>query len=382
MRIIRRYLIPVVLAVWLSVPGTASADRIVLKDGSIEESEKVWESENHIHFILKGTDSIVIRYAKEIVERVERSDQNDSFPSTPKTIPLKEIKPNEELKTQIKVKKRTASDHSTVFVESNLPEEYQKIIQKSRGIVFYDPRRKRRFWASPMSQHKDLQGALNALAGIYRRKPGWVEAHMGDENDLEGIHRNLLNQLKAETSPASTSAVQAGRMAELFFLGEEDLPYQVQPGRRYSTLEDAVSALSEMYGKPTAWIKKNMGGSNELNVIHQNLLEAISKSGEGAKDTSERKPVVFPELDIPTKTQFYDPRRSEKYWTGKMTRHNSLNDAIQALSQQYNVSPQWIENHMGDTNILVEIHQNIQKSLSHSNKGDIHSSLPPTGGTH
>lgn len=364
MRIIRRYLIPVVLAVWLSVPGTASADRIVLKDGTIEESEKVWESENHIHFILKGTDSVVIRYAKDIVERVERSDHNDSFPSTPKTIPLKEIQPNEKLNTQIRAKKRTASGHRAVFVERNLQEEYRKIIQKSRGISFYDPRRKRRYWASPMSQHKDLQGALNALAGIYRRKPEWVEAHMGDENDLEGIHRNLLNQLKAETSPALTGAGQAGHMAELFFLGEDDRPYQVQPGRRYSTLEDAVSALSEMYGKPKAWIKKNMGGSNELNVIHQNLLEAISRNGEGAKETSERKPAVFPELDISNKTQFYDPRRSEKYWTGKMTRHNSLKSAIQALARQYNVSPQWIENHMGDTNLLVEIHKNIQKSLS------------------
>lgn len=364
MRMIRRYFIPVVLAVWLSVYDTASADRIILKDGSIEESEQVWESENHIHFILKGTDSIVIRYAKEIVERVERSDHKDSFPSTPKTIPIKEIKPNEELKAQIKVKKRTASDHSTDFVESNLQKEYQKIIQKSRGISFYDPRRKRRYWASPMSQHKDLHGALNALAGIYGRKPGWVEAHMGDENDLEGIHRNLLNQLKAEASPSLNSAGQAGQVAELFFLGEQERPYQVQPGRRYSTLEDAVSALSEIYGKPKDWIKKNMGGSNELNVIHKNLLEAISKNGEGTKETSERKTVVFPELGVSNKTQFYDPRRAEKYWTGKMTRNNSLKDAINALAKQYDVSPEWIEAHMGNTNLLVEIHKNIQKSLS------------------
>lgn len=364
MRIIRRYLIPVFLAVWLSVPDIASTDRIVLKDGTIEESEKVWESENHIHFILRGTNSVEIRYSKEIVERVERSDNPDSIPSTPKKIPSKEIKPNEELKTQIEVKKTPASDQSAVLVEGSFQKEYQKIIQKSRGKSFYDPRRKRRYWASPMSQHKDLQGALNALAGIYGRKPEWVEAHMGDENDLEGIHRNLFKQLKAETTPSLNSIGQAGRAAELFFLAEEDRPYQVQPGRRYSTLDDAVSALSEMYGKPNAWIKKNMGGSNELNVIHQNLLKASSKNGERTQERSEREPVVFPKLGISNKTQFYDPRRSEKYWTGKLTRHNSLKDAIHALAKQYDVSPEWIENHMGDTNLLVEIHQNIQKSLS------------------
>jgi ribonuclease HI len=347
----------------MSVPGLALTDRIVLKDGTIEESEKIWESESYIHFILRGTDSIEIRYAKEIVERVERSDNNDSISSTPKTIPSREIKPNEELKTHIEVKKTPASNPSTVLVESSLQKKYQKIIQTSRGISFYDPRRKRRYWASPMSQHKELQDALNALAGIYGRKSEWVEAHMGDENDLEGIHRNLLKHLNAEVSPSLNSNGKTGHVAELFFLDEGDRPYQVHPGQRYSNLEDAVSALSAMYGKPNAWIKKNMGHSNELNVIHQNLLKANSKNGEETQETSEREPVVFPKLGVSNNTLFYNPRRSEKYWTGKLTRHNSLKDAIHALAKQYNVSTEWIENHMGDTNLLVKIHQNIQKSL-------------------
>jgi hypothetical protein len=361
---IRRYLIPVVFAVWLSVPNTAFTDRIILKDGSIEESEKVWESENYIHFILRGTDSIEIRYAKKIVERIERSDNHDPIPSNFEGGPSKKIQPNEELKTHIEVKKTPASDQSTVLVESSHQKEYKKIIKKSKGISFYDPRRKHRYWASPMSQHKDLQGALNALAGVYGRTSEWVEKHMGDENDLGCIHRNLLKQLEAEISPSLTSTGQTGQVVELFFLGEEDRPYQVQPGRRYSTLEDAVSALAEMYGKPKAWIKKNMGSSNELNAIHQNLLKANSKNGEGTQATSEKAPVVFPKLGISNDTLFYDPRRSEKYWTGKMTRYNSLKDAIQALAKQYSVSTEWIENHMGDTNLLVEIHKNIQNSLS------------------
>jgi hypothetical protein len=51
---------------------SAAADTIFLKDGTTEQSERVWETEKFVHFILKGTKTVEIRYSKDIVERIER----------------------------------------------------------------------------------------------------------------------------------------------------------------------------------------------------------------------------------------------------------------------------------------------------------------------
>ena len=58
---------------------------------------------------------------------------------------------------------------------------------------------------------------------------------------------------------------------------------------------------------------------------------------------------------------FYDPQRSDKYWTDKNTRHQSYTDAIEALAKKYGQSPEWIQANMGRTNDLSEIHQNLQR---------------------
>ena len=55
--------------------------RIVLQDGTIETSDRVWESDRYVHFILKGTNGVEIRYAKDIVSRIERD--NEAIEETP-----------------------------------------------------------------------------------------------------------------------------------------------------------------------------------------------------------------------------------------------------------------------------------------------------------
>jgi hypothetical protein len=59
--------------------------------------------------------------------------------------------------------------------------------------------------------------------------------------------------------------------------------------------------------------------------------------------------------------QFYNPRRPQKYWTSAASKHHSFKQAIEALAKQYDRSPEWIEHHMGDTNDLYEIHQNLSE---------------------
>jgi hypothetical protein len=59
--------------------------------------------------------------------------------------------------------------------------------------------------------------------------------------------------------------------------------------------------------------------------------------------------------------QFYNPRRPQKYWTSAASKHHSFKQAIAALAKQYDRSPEWIQHHMGDTNDLYEIHQNLSE---------------------
>ena len=56
---------------------------------------------------------------------------------------------------------------------------------------------------------------------------------------------------------------------------------------------------------------------------------------------------------------FYDPRRPYKYWVSKKSKYKNFNQAIEALAKQYHHSPQWVQAHMGGTNDLAQIHQNL-----------------------
>ena len=93
-------------------------------------------------------------------------------------------------------------------------------------------------------------------------------------------------------------------------------------------------------------------------------------------DLPEKKPevkkLVEPAAGITKKTPasklgglvFYDPRRPYKYWTDKATKHKTYKEAIQALAKKYDRPPEWIQQHMGQTNDLAEIHQNLSAQQS------------------
>ena len=60
--------------------------------------------------------------------------------------------------------------------------------------------------------------------------------------------------------------------------------------------------------------------------------------------------------------EFYNPRRPQKYWTSSASKYQTLDEAIAALAKEYDRSPEWIKQHMGDTNALDEIHRNLASS--------------------
>ena len=282
------------------------ADKIILKDGSVEESDHVWETEHYVHFILKGTQAVEVRYAKEIVERIERDK-----PSQP--VSTKQVEPQSLPRRPAPIEKSTESKVNLAKlppasnVEQNsivLPDE--KYIRQNRKVSFYDPHRSKRYWASRNSHFAILDAALDALARQYGRSRKWVEDHMGSENDLGEIHANLVKQRKLE---------MRGVTEDL----KEKKPLIAKPPE---------------VKKPTA----------QMEVLPKAAIQ-----------------IQIPE--IPKGIKFYDPRRKHKYWTSPAEHYDTLSDAVRALAKQYGERPEWIEEHLGGSNDLSEIHISIRKSL-------------------
>ena len=98
-----------------------------------------------------------------------------------------------------------------------------------------------------------------------------------------------------------------------------------------------------------------MGESNDLAEIHQNLNQAQPEfEAAPAEDLPAKHPDVV----------FYSPRRPYPYWTDVTTKHKSYKEAIQALAEKYERSPQWVQENMGNTNVLSEIHRNLNAGQS------------------
>ncbi len=301
------------IIIWMLLAGLSFADRIVLRDGTVEESERVWISDKFIHFILKGTRSVEIRYAIDIVERVERSE-------APSPADIKNTETVPDNKKQNVLQEKFSQERSSHTAETNsaarikLAAALRKIETESKGIRFYDPRRAKRYRVNKTGAYNDLHSALKELAATYGRTPDWVADHMGEENDVSTIHRNLATQ----------------RIAEM--MSEEEAPPKRLPSSQNKADEAPVGHKTSKAGQPVS-IKP-------------------SSSTRG-----------YPKLNIDKGTKFYDPRRIKKYWTENMARHDTLHDALAALARQYDVTPQWIEDHMGESNLLTDIHQSIRSSL-------------------
>ena len=180
--------------------GYALSDRIVLKDGTIEISDRVWESEKYIHFILKGTKTVEVRYAKEIVDRIEPNTFSEAGGGKPPGKPASVEQRSEwvSIATPGKVppsgipqdlQKQTPASPTGKDLSAKID---SSMVAGLRNISFYDPHRPKRYWSSQNSRHTNLKDAVDALAALYGRSSEWVEANMGDENDLGSIHLRLL----------------------------------------------------------------------------------------------------------------------------------------------------------------------------------------------
>ena len=188
----------------LFIPSSAAvAGRIILKDGSVEESDKIWETEKYIHFILKGTQSVEIRFKKEIVQRVESESISNSAEAPSAAHVQSEAVQASPIGDagQSAVAETVESDRDTLSNSTRgdgqgLPLAKMLPLASLKGIQFYDPRRPKKYWVSPSQRYDTLNAALKALAVQYNTTVQWVENHMGNTNTLAEIHTNIRNGLQ------------------------------------------------------------------------------------------------------------------------------------------------------------------------------------------
>jgi hypothetical protein len=310
--------------------GWCWAARIHLADGSIVESEKVWRSDGFVHFILSGTQSVEIRYSEKIVTHIEgvadqaRPNAVRRFPQQegqraqpPATLPTaKRVAPAESQSANQKPMVHAVSPpNQSPKPSSKTADALYAEVAQFNEVNFYDPRRPLKYWASSDIKTNSLNSAIKALAEKYRRTPQWVETHMGKSNNLGQIHRNLIAHLLDNNSTSS------------------DLSHKPIP---------EVASTQEAKQPPTT-----------------------SKDREGGIDPESVRALFDRQLDLPEGLLFYNPRREFKYWSSEDSHHHSLDEAIAALAAQYGQSREWIEVHMGNSNSLAKIHENLTRASHH-----------------
>jgi hypothetical protein len=137
----------------------------------------------------------------------------------------------------------------------------------------------------------------------------------------------------------------------LFYDPRRPQKYWSSETRHHDTFRDATSALAEEFNRPPHWVEENMGESNELNDVREKLAARLSGTVTGSSAS-----------DPPHSggSEFYNPRRPQKYMTGSDARHNSFKEAIEALARDFNKPADWVERHMGESNDVDQIRQNLK----------------------
>jgi hypothetical protein len=157
-----------------------------------------------------------------------------------------------------------------------------------------------------------------------------------------------LANTRAEAASPATPKIPAGIA---FYNPRRPQKYWSSETRHHDTFQDAVSALAEDYNRPTTWIEENLADSNDLSEIRETLS---SRLRAGAATNS-------PSVSVPGNAiEFYNPRRAQKYMTGPDALHDSFQAALEALARDFNKPADWVERHMGATNDVDQIRQNLR----------------------
>jgi hypothetical protein len=149
---------------------------------------------------------------------------------------------------------------------------------KPEGIAFYDPRRPQKYWTSETRRHDTFREAVLALSEEFNRPASWIEENLGDSNDLSDVRETLAMRI-SESAAASANPAAAPEAAIEFYNPRRAPKYMTGPDARHDSFQEAVDALARDFDQPADWVEQNMGDSNDVNQIRQNLKKSAQEAG-------------------------------------------------------------------------------------------------------
>jgi len=125
-----------------------------------------------------------------------------------------------------------------------------------------------------------------------------------------------------------------------------------------TTDDEFVVAIANKYGL------SEMDLRNAMNEVNHSVVENKPKD---RFEAMERALALMRERAILAeargKNMFYVPDRRPPYKANEISYHDSREAAIEALADQFDRSPAWIERNMGSSNYLDSIHSSLVKAM-------------------
>ena len=286
------------LAVLLLTAG-AGADVIHLKDGTTIRVSRTWEEGGWVHFYLQDYDGIVITYAKEIIDRIESDDG------------------------------RVLKTYAAEKPPSEQPEE--KAVTKKSAEKTEPPQSK----TAAQQQAPGTSGPKSAAATA-GQKPAASEPPPHEK--------------PAGPRPATTPA--------------PDGPAAPAPAPPAPSAAAPPPAPGPRIAPPTAPVARPQQNLLPPAPAAKQPPEAAAAGAPAAAAPAPAPPAqtAAPVSDVFSDYEgmlFYNPRREYKYWSGPNTKHRTLNDAVAALAEKFDRSPEWVQQNLGETNDLAQIYRNL-----------------------
>ena len=345
----------------LSLPALPAADVIHLKDGTTIKVSKTWEEDGWVRFYLEDYEGIVITYNKDIIDRIETDDgrivkrySDDPPPETDTKAPAVKAQPDSAAAQRADAPQpdapaAPAGQPPPQPQPAKLPPPPPPVKPADAPVI-----------APPTPPTSVAPAAVSnqtvppPVAPVPSLQPPTPAA--------EPVRQPSAATAKPTTSapPAAAAPAPVAPVVDefsryeglLFYNPRRDYPYWSAPNAGHRTLKEAVSALAATCGRSPEWVQQNLGNTNDLAQIYRNLnREQVKKSTPTVNEVSAVNGLAF-----------YDPRRQYKFHLNSKLRFRTLDEAVQALARQYERSPEWIKEHLGETNDVGEIHNNLSRA--------------------
>jgi hypothetical protein len=360
------------VALLLILPCGAPAEVIHLKDGTTIKVSKTWEDGGWVRFYLKDYDGIVITYAKDIIDRIESDDGRvlkTYAEKPPEAKPEQQPKAGKEKPAPSKAaaakptKSKPKAPAATAGKKPVKPQPAQQPPQPqpaqtpppakaaaAPAATAPQPAPASKPQASPpMASAADSKQPSPAAPAA---KP---KQSLPSPSATAEKPQSPKAAAKAAKPPAAAPPARDAYSAYQglqFYNPRRAYKYWSGPNTKHHTLEEAVAALAEKFDRSPEWVQQHLGDTNDLAQIYRNL------SGSPVKKTIQTDPEALAANGL----LFYDPRRHYKFHLSEKLKFRTLDEATAALARQYDRSPQWVKQNLGETNDVGEIHRNLARA--------------------